>query len=232
MYMLCNKQSINAEPDIWPIWLLQRAPRHSRIKSYLCVQVRTKLHSRIIYRDGLLHLAGKLSHSQVSSLCGTDQDCRPITCGSKLRSKMQHRRWGIWLQWCLTVKTGFWRYPLRAVHDEAVSVVVGARLGLSLYIPHKFSCGAEVVCKKTPDRMARHHDLNYIVCRAFISAGIPSSKEPTGLSMHSGPELSAFEPVTDTEIDACYLQCHPTRHHSTCCHAVCSRAVLMCSHRS
>ena len=113
-----------------------------------------------------------------------------------------------------------------------MSVVVGARLGLSLYIPHKFSCGAEVVCKKTPDRMARHHDLNYIVCRAFISAGIPSSKEPTGPSMHSGPELSAFEPVTDTEIDACYLQCHPTRHHSTCCHAVCSRAVLMCSHRS
>ena len=131
-----------------------------------------------------------------------------------------------WLLALPTTSRSLW------LHDEPVSVAVGARLGLSLYIPHKFSCGAEVVCKKTPDRMDRHHDLNDIVCRAFISAGIPSSKEPAGLSIHSGPQLSAFEPITDTEIDACYLQCHPSRHHSTCCHAVSSRDVLTCSHRS
>jgi len=67
--------------------------------------------------------------------------------------------------------------------DEAVHVAVGARLGLSLCVPHRCnSCGAEVdaqarrgmVCKKAPGRMARHHALNDIVCSAFISAGIPA----------------------------------------------------------
>jgi len=78
--------------------------------------------------------------------------------------------------------------------DEAVRVAVGARIGLSLCVPHKCSCGAEVdaeipramVCKKAPGRMARHHALNDIVSRAFISAGIPASKEPAGLCTQDG----------------------------------------------
>jgi len=79
--------------------------------------------------------------------------------------------------------------------DEAVRVAVGARLGLSLCVPHKCSCGAEVdaevrhamVCKKAPGRVAiRHQTLNDIVCRAFISAGIPASKESTGLCTRDG----------------------------------------------
>ena len=46
----------------------------------------------------------------VSSLSGTDLDCRRIARESKLRSHMQHRRRGTWLQWRLIVETGFWRY--------------------------------------------------------------------------------------------------------------------------
>jgi len=78
--------------------------------------------------------------------------------------------------------------------DEAVRVAVSARLGLSLCVPHKCNCGAEVgaearhamVCKKAPGRMARHQALNDVVCRVFISAGIPASKEPAGLCTRDG----------------------------------------------
>ena len=74
--------------------------------------------------------------------------------------------------------------------DEAVRVAVGARLGLSLCVAHKCNCGVEVdaearhamVCKNAPGRMARHQALNDVVCRAFISAGIPVSKE----ALHTG----------------------------------------------
>jgi hypothetical protein len=78
--------------------------------------------------------------------------------------------------------------------DEAVRVAVGLRLGLSLCIPHRCRCGAEVdaqgrhamVCKKAPGRIARHQVLNDIVWRAFSSAGIPATKEPTGLNRRDG----------------------------------------------
>ena len=77
---------------------------------------------------------------------------------------------------------------------EAVHVAVGARLGLSLCVPHRCNCGAEVdaesrhamVCKKASGRMARHQALNDVVYRAFISAGIPASKEPAGLCTRDG----------------------------------------------
>jgi len=35
-----------------------------------------------------------------------------------------------------------------------------------------------LVCKNAPGRMARRYALNDTVCTAFISAGIPASKEP------------------------------------------------------
>ena len=43
-----------------------------------------------------------------------------------------------------------------------------------------------MVCKNAPGRIARHHALNDIVCRAFISARIPASKEPAGLCTRDG----------------------------------------------
>ena len=68
------------------------------------------------------------------------------------------------------------------------------RLGVSLCVPHKCRCGAEVdaqarhamVCRKAPGRIARHHVMNDIVWRALNSAGVPSTKEPTGLCRHDG----------------------------------------------
>ena len=78
--------------------------------------------------------------------------------------------------------------------DEAVRVGVGLRLGLPLCVPHKCHCGSLVdaqglhgfVCKKAPGRTARHHALNDLVARAMVSAGIPVTKEPQGLSRSDG----------------------------------------------
>ena len=71
--------------------------------------------------------------------------------------------------------------------DETVRIGVSLRLGLTLCVPHKCHCGALVdaqglhgfVCKKAP---ARHHALNDLVARAMVSAGIPCTIEPLGLS--------------------------------------------------
>ena len=78
--------------------------------------------------------------------------------------------------------------------DEAVRVAVGLRLSLPLCVPHKCRCGAQVdarglhsfVCKRAPGRSSRHHALNDVVARAFHSAGIPVTKEPTGLLRSDG----------------------------------------------
>ena len=47
---------------------------------------------------------------------------------------------------------------------------------------------------KAPGQMARHHALNDIVCRAFITAGIPAFKEPAGLCTRDGkrPDSLSF----------------------------------------
>jgi len=37
------------------------------------------------------------------------------------------------------------------------------------------------VCKRDPGRSARHHALNDLVPRSFVSAGVPVTKEPMGL---------------------------------------------------
>ena len=42
------------------------------------------------------------------------------------------------------------------------------------------------VCKRASGRTARHHALNELVARAFVSAGIPVTKEPNGLSRSDG----------------------------------------------
>jgi len=41
------------------------------------------------------------------------------------------------------------------------------------------------VSKRASGRTARHHALNELVARAFVSAGIPVTKEPDGLSSRS-----------------------------------------------
>jgi len=78
--------------------------------------------------------------------------------------------------------------------DEAVRVAVGLRLGVDLCGSHKCPCGALVEpsgshsfsCKLAFGRMARHHALNDLVYRAFVSANIPVTKEPVGLNRTDG----------------------------------------------
>jgi hypothetical protein len=73
-------------------------------------------------------------------------------------------------------------------------VAVGLRLGVNLCHPHTCPCGSFVdargthglACKQSSGRTARHHHLNDLVWRGLSRAGIPSSKEPSGLSRSDG----------------------------------------------
>jgi hypothetical protein len=78
--------------------------------------------------------------------------------------------------------------------DEAVRVAVAFRLGCSVCVAHTCRCGALVdahglhslVCKQAPSRTTRHHAINDVIARALTSAGVPVSKEPTGLTRLDG----------------------------------------------
>ena len=78
--------------------------------------------------------------------------------------------------------------------DEAIRVAVGLRLGLNICQLHPCPCGTQVdargthglSCKLSSGRMARHHQINDLIWRALSRAGIPSSKEPSGLSRTDG----------------------------------------------
>jgi hypothetical protein len=78
--------------------------------------------------------------------------------------------------------------------DEAVRVAVALRLGMNLCIPHACRCGSQVdarglhafVCKFAPGKFARHQAINEVISRAFASAQVPATKEPTGLSRSDG----------------------------------------------
>src|SRR6218665_3924035 len=78
--------------------------------------------------------------------------------------------------------------------DEAVRVAVGLRLGVNICEPHECRCGTMVKangshglsCSLGPGRTARHANLNELICRSLVRAGIPATKEPTGLSRTDG----------------------------------------------
>ena len=78
--------------------------------------------------------------------------------------------------------------------DEAVRVAVALRLGMNLCTPHACRCGSQVdarglhafVCKFAPGKFARHQAINEVISRAFASAQVPATKEPTGLSRSDG----------------------------------------------
>jgi len=78
--------------------------------------------------------------------------------------------------------------------DEAVRVGIALRLGLPLCAAHDCHCGGHVdiwgshasVCKKAPGRIQRHFAVNDIIARAITSAGVPITKEPTGLARSNG----------------------------------------------
>jgi len=74
--------------------------------------------------------------------------------------------------------------------DESVRVAVGLWLGCNVCVPHACVCGTQVdacaICKWAPGQIARHQALNDIVARAFVSAGVPVTKEPVGLARQDG----------------------------------------------
>ena len=43
-----------------------------------------------------------------------------------------------------------------------------------------------LVCKRAPVRSVRHHHVNDVIARSLASAGVPVSKEPSGLSRSDG----------------------------------------------
>ena len=67
---------------------------------------------------------------------------------------------------------------------------VGLCLGLNICQPHPCPCGTQVdargmhglSCKLSSGRMTRHYRLKDLIRQALSRAGIPSSKEPSGLS--------------------------------------------------
>jgi hypothetical protein len=78
--------------------------------------------------------------------------------------------------------------------DESIRVAVGLRLGINLCEPHECPCGALVdargthglSCKRSAGRTSRHFFINDLIWRALTRAGIPSIKEPSGLSRTDG----------------------------------------------
>ena len=100
--------------------------------------------------------------------------------------------------WLFALPTASCRLKL---DDEAVRVAVSLRLGMDLCQPHQCSCGSLVdarglhsfVCKRALGRTARHHALNDLIARSFVSAGVPVTKEPVGLFRTDGLTLIPWQ---------------------------------------
>jgi Reverse transcriptase (RNA-dependent DNA polymerase) len=73
--------------------------------------------------------------------------------------------------------------------DEGMRIAVGLRIGANLCMPFVCACGAQVdargahglSCVKSAGRQLRHSLVNSEVLRAFSRAGVPATREPTGL---------------------------------------------------
>ena len=80
------------------------------------------------------------------------------------------------------------------LNDEEMRVAVGLRLGAVICAPHACACGTMVsargshglACSLGFGRQARHSTINDIVLRSLIRAGIPSIREPVGLTRLDG----------------------------------------------
>jgi hypothetical protein len=77
---------------------------------------------------------------------------------------------------------------------ESLRIAVALRLGAPMCRPHKCRCGVEVdslghhglSCRFSAGRLPRHSALNDTICRALLSAGVPSLREPVGVSRDDG----------------------------------------------
>jgi len=101
---------------------------------------------------------------------------------------------------CSAPHSGDWLHALPIsncglrLDDEAIRIAVGLRLGTNLCQSHACPCGAQVdargihglSCRKSAGRLARHHHINDLIYRALVRAGVPSTKEPSGLLRSDG----------------------------------------------
>ena len=80
------------------------------------------------------------------------------------------------------------------LNDEAFHVAVVLHLGADLGKAHICRCGANVdppgihslVCRHMPGHADRHHALNDCIFCTLEAAGIPATKEPSGLVRSDG----------------------------------------------
>src|SRR6218665_1875415 len=80
------------------------------------------------------------------------------------------------------------------LEDEDVRVAVGLPLGVAMCEPHMCACGARIdsrgshglSCSLGFGRIPRHSTINDIIHRSLSKAGIPSIKEPPGLTRTDG----------------------------------------------
>ena len=77
-----------------------------------------------------------------------------------------------------------------ALDDGSLRIAVGLRLGSPIVLEHTCHCGGKVTalghhglsCKRSAGRQLRHSLLNDAILRALQSAGVPSVREPPGLT--------------------------------------------------
>lgn len=99
-----------------------------------------------------------------------------------------------------TPESGAWLYALPSPHmgtlldDDSLRVAAALRLGCPVCESHTCICGARVEadghhglsCIRCAGRRPRHHVINDILKRAFVSAEVPCVLEPPGLLRSDG----------------------------------------------
>ena len=126
-----------------------------------------------------------------------DWDLASITTrANSLLSNASDARHLARLKACMSPHSGDWinALPISScdlrLDDDSVRVAVSLRLGLDLCTPHICPCGEEVEsngwhglsCKRSQGRSVRHYQLNDLIFRSLIRAGVMAVKEPLGLS--------------------------------------------------
>ena len=103
-----------------------------------------------------------------------------------LAAKQPHS--GAWLSATPAAKVGL------HLDDATVRVAVALRLGATVCEPHSCRCGSRVdklghhglACQYSAGRLPRHANINDVVKRGLVAAGIPALLEPVGLDRGDG----------------------------------------------
>jgi len=86
------------------------------------------------------------------------------------------------------------------LHNDTLSIATALRLGTKICEQHTCHCGATVYenglhslsCQKAAGRRSRHDDINDLIKRSLVSAGIPLILEPIGTCLEDGQYLDGM----------------------------------------